>query len=68
MLTGLRFPDIDDLLKWINNLPDVWPEIEEIIQLLEHLDFRHINNIVKAFEKIFALVVEILNELKPWAN
>ena len=49
LLTGLRFPDINSILKCINNIPDITDKLNQIIYLLEHLDLRHIQDIVKAF-------------------
>ena len=68
LLLGLRFPDVDPLMKWINNVPDIYNDIVDIINLLEHIDFKHLTNLIEAISKILTLVSGILKDLEPCAS
>lgn len=46
LLTGLEFPDVDVLMKWMNNIPDIYNDIIQIIDLLKHIDIKHIINLI----------------------
>lgn len=68
LLKGLRFNNTDQLMKCVDDVPDIYSEVEEIIQLIEHIDFRHIDQLIEAISKIFDLVSKILNALSPCAD
>ena len=68
LLTGLQFTDVDSLMKCFNNIPDIYNDILTIINLLQNIDFKHLENLIEALAKIFALAEEIVKAVKPCAN
>jgi len=68
LLEGLKFPNVDILMKWVNNVPDMYNDILEIINLLENIDLKHILQLIEAITKIFNLVDTIIKDLAPWAD
>lgn len=55
-------------MKCVNNVPDIYNDVVTIINLLEHIDIRHIADLIEAITKIFELVEKILNLIKPCAD
>lgn len=40
----------------------------QIIQLLQHIDLKHLNDIITAIKLLFEIVTDILNDIKPCAT
>ena len=55
-------------MKWINNVPDIYDDIVDIVNLIQHIDFKHITDLIDAISKILTLVSKILQDLEPWAS
>lgn len=47
-------------MKWVENIPDVYAEIQKIIALLANIDFKHIKELIEAISESFKLVMDIL--------
>ena len=53
-------------MKCLNNIPDIYTEMQKIISLLAHIDLKHIKELIEAISEMFNLVMDILEKLKPW--
>ena len=68
ILKGLKFTDVDALMKCFKDCPDIYNDILEIIALLQNIDIKHIQELIEALSKIFELVSKILISVDPCAN
>lgn len=68
ILKGLRFSDVDALMKCYKDFPDIYQDIVEIVALLQNIDIKHIQELIEALSQIFELVSKILMSVDPCAN
>ena len=65
VLIGMKFPDTDSAMKCIHDIPDLYYEIEEAIDLIETLDFKNIQKLIQGIALLLQDVMTILNGIKP---
>jgi hypothetical protein len=57
--------DVNELMKCAKGLESVVMKIIEAIKLLQHLDFKHLEDIIKGLSMLFQAITEMLEILKP---
>ena len=68
LLTGLRFPNVDILMKCIDDVPNIYKDIIKLIELIQHIDIKHLSDLIKAIQEIFDIVSDIIIAVKPCAD